>query len=326
MKKIHFALFDEVQKTWEGEPGREKTIATLQAHGAPEFAPVATPEEADLVVFLESIEYKNWRQIDSRLRHPAIARWPERCFTLNYSDGPVTFLPGVYAHLPRQRHEAGWTVAGGYFRGNPNSTLASYDGASVTPRHLFSFRGAISDPVRAGIIARSEAWREHGPITWVKRWFDHSEAEQRDYAEEILASRFVLCPRGLEVATHRQFEVMRLARVPVIISDPWQPPDELDWDTCAVRVPEARIDEIPDRLRALADRAEAMGRAARAAWEKWYAPDVALVHQLRRVGELAARGRRPDFARRWRSTAFRVKHGWTLPQRGLRRLARLVRR
>jgi hypothetical protein len=72
----------------------------------------------------------------------------------------------------------------------------------------------------------------------------------------------------------RLYEAMRMGRAPVILSDHWIPPDGPDWDAFSVRIPQDEVHTIPDRLAAIEDRAEEMGRRAREAWEKWFAADV----------------------------------------------------
>jgi hypothetical protein len=325
-KRVFFALLDESQNHWEGEAGRLQKIHEVRSHGGGAYGIGEQAADADLIVFLESNGYKDWRFTDRLLAHACLRDFPARCFTLNYADTPVAFLPGVYASLPRAQHEALRTTAGGYHWGNPNPVLAEFEHAQVAPTLLFSFRGANSHPLRAALFARAGAWRKHGLVAHVDRWFNHSPDEARAYAAEIVSSRFALCPRGIGCATHRVFEVMRLGRAAVVIADQWVEPPGPDWSRCILRVPEARIDEIPALLEARAAEAAAMGRAAREAWERWFAPGVVLVRQLDALCGLKPVANLAALRARWRSYRFRRDNGWTLPQRLQRRIARLVAR
>lgn len=73
----------------------------------------------------------------------------------------------------------------------------------------------------------------------------------------------------------RLFESMKIGRVPVIISDAWVAPAGPDWAQFSVRITEREIETIPRRLHELEPRYEAMGRAARVAWEQWFDRTVA---------------------------------------------------
>jgi hypothetical protein len=99
-------------------------------------------------------------------------------------------------------------------------------------------------------------------------------ALERQYVDVATRSRFVLCPRGLGASSIRLFEMMRMGRAPVIISDEWTPPDGPDWEAFSVRVAEADVDELPDILRARADAADQMGERARRCWEDWFSEEV----------------------------------------------------
>jgi hypothetical protein len=321
--RIHFALLDEHFEFWEGEPNRQIQEDRLRRLGGAEFVLAPAPDAADAIVFLESNGYKDWRFVGRLEADPRLRRHPGRCFTLNYADTPVTFLPGVYANLPRWRQRPDWTRAGGYYVGNPNPLAAEFEHAAWAPRFLFSFRGAASHPVRSGLFARTAEWGRFGPVTKMDRWFNHTPDEQRAYLEEIAFSRFVLCPRGIGGASHRLFEVMRLGRTPVIVADDWAPPEGPEWSRFSVVVAEGNLDSIPERLGALADRSEAMGLRARRAWEEWFAPEVALVRQLQALRDLAqvrSHAGGIGLSRRWRRHRFRHEHGWTLVQRLMRRL------
>ncbi|HSH95300.1 MAG TPA: exostosin family protein, partial [Roseimicrobium sp.] len=85
-------------------------------------------------------------------------------------------------------------------------------------------------------------------------------------------SAFVLCPRGVGSGSVRLFEVMQMARAPVIVSDLWVPPTGPKWDSFSIRVAEKDVGKIPSILRSRCHEAESMGRAARAAYDEWFSP------------------------------------------------------
>ena len=55
-------------------------------------------------------------------------------------------------------------------------------------------------------------------------------------------------PRGLGVSSVRLFDTMRMARVPVILSDEWVEPIGPAWREFSLRIPERDFHCIPDLL------------------------------------------------------------------------------
>jgi hypothetical protein len=94
------------------------------------------------------------------------------------------------------------------------------------------------------------------------------------FSDVTSRSKFVLCPRGASPSTYRLFETMEAARVPVIVSDAFTPPEGPDWATFSLRVAEAETQSIPALLRRHEAAAVEMGARARSAWEHWFAPAV----------------------------------------------------
>jgi hypothetical protein len=319
---IHLALFNEPQHDWEGPDNLHKQEESLRRPGTG-FIVTANPEDAEIIVFLESLHFKNRHNIPALLQEEFVRAFPKKCYVLNYRAEPVAFFPGVYTSLPRSRHDENWSRPGAYYLGNPNPHIAEYENHAWNPRHLFSFRGAMSHPVRRQLLQKAAAWGTENPVTWVDRWFNHNEAEFRDYLQEIVDSQFVLCPRGLAVSSHRVYETMRLGRVPVIIADDWLAPRGPKWEEFSITVAEDALDRIPSLLASVTDSAPGLGRKARAAWENWFSPDVVLRNHLNELVGLARHRRglpSPDFAKHWRSRSFYRKHDWSVEQRIAQRL------
>lgn len=102
--------------------------------------------------------------------------------------------------------------------------------------------------------------------------FDYSKT----YTDLIKRSKFVLCPRGIGVASIRTFEVMSLGRAPVVISDNWQPPPGIPWEEFCVLIREEDVAGIPAILDRLEGNAASMGERARQVYDEHFAPDVFL--------------------------------------------------
>ena len=196
MISVYFALLDELHQSWEGSVNLLRQQQSISEGRAPGFCLAANPASSDLVVFLESNGYKDWRFLPNLVGDKCVRQFPDICYSLNYADTPVSFFPGVYANLPEHRHREGRTRAGGYYLGGPNPCVVEFEGRPWKPRYLFSFGGAASHSLREELFRRGSAWQSLGPVHRIHRWFDHTSEEQRAYCEEIVGSRFVLVPAG----------------------------------------------------------------------------------------------------------------------------------
>ena len=309
MTKVCLTLVPCSQAEWEGEHYRNFVRELFWRQTAAEFSRryslTDDAESADLVVVLEPNSFKT-RSYGSVLRSiAAVQSYPNRVFTINHDDAPLAFLPGIYAAMPVKRFEAGFTVAGGYLVNSPNRFIReALAWPEIEPIHLFTFRGAISAPVRKEMQRRLSALCSDmgtARFTVVEAWFNHTDVEKREYVSEILHSKFVLCPRGQGAASHRLFEVMELGRVPVIIADDWVEPVGPRWGDFSFRLPESEIRSIP---KFLSDRESAfpmMAKMARAAWEEFFAPEVRLSWMLSQLESLkvARIGGSNDYRSRW---------------------------
>ncbi len=103
----------------------------------------------------------------------------------------------------------------------------------------------------------------------------------------------MLCPRGAGTSSIRLYETIAAGRVPVIIADQWVAPSGPHWEEFSIRWPEHRVRDLPAFLAAIEPDAASMGRLAREAFDRWFAPDVALSLLLDQLDE---RRRAPDYA------------------------------
>jgi len=225
-------------------------------------------EDADIVLYLEH-GYLGLRElpflIDQVRKFPA-----QRHFVYSESDWPYPILPGAYASLSRQYD---WAHSWSYLP-SLNAPLRSTNKLRPDSKYLFSFLGRINThPLRRKVRDLND-----DPTPCI----DVGEAPQRipsfdytkSYLDLIQESKFVLCPRGFGPSSIRIYEAMSYGRVPVIISDQWLPPPEIDWDSCSVMVREKEITSIPVLLRKLENRANEMGQCAWREYSRLFGPDV----------------------------------------------------
>ena len=254
-----------------------RACAQIDRFGVHEI--VTDPARADLILFVEQrgpglYQAPFWR-------HPLVRRHPERCFAYCAIDSVVPFLPGIYPSQPRRgpspaRYRGGHYL-NGLFRPNPGALPMP-----AAPPLLYSFRGRFAThrirPRLArlqhprGVVLDTEGrmdGRAHGRI-----FMGYGQGDVDAFYTLCRDSAFMLAPRGYGASSMRLFEAMQVGRAPVIVGDAWIPPVGPDWGAFSVRVAERDIASIPDRLEALEPRAEAMGLAARATWDEWFAEDV----------------------------------------------------
>lgn len=314
-------------KPWEGRPLEQALASMVENAGYCRFGVAAKENQADIVILLESNQYKDWRYLKLLASEETFCRRPNDCFTLNYEDDAVGFLPGLYAGLPDERFDVVRHRASCYLL-PPNLLVEDFAvKRDVTPAWLLSFRGASSYHLREQIFSKADEWLHLGPICRMNRWFDHTEEEKRIYFQEILNSKFVLCPRGIAPTSHRLFEVMQMGRVPVILADAWMPPEGPDWSSFSIRISESRLSDVPEILASRVNEWSEMAENARSAWETFFSPEKKIVHALRLIEDIG--NRRPhgysekEVFSEWFSMRRQWTMGWTIPQRGVRYLKRL---
>jgi hypothetical protein len=162
-----------------------------------------------------------------------------------------------------------------------------------SPSILFSFAGSIANhPVRQSLLKKLGSHTSFvdssGSVipAFTKGDTKAIAALRHQMIELARKSKFVLCPRGKGCGSIRLFEVMQMARCPVIISDEWMPPNGPEWESFSIRIPENDIATIPDVLKGLEHKAEKLGRLSRDAYDRFFASEMRLswiAHELRQL-------------------------------------------
>lgn len=232
------------------------------------------PDAADLILFVENCD--TITHYFEALQHPVYRAHPEKCYLFTRNDIVVPFLPGIYASIPRRWYDPARTRTGFYLDIFDKDFLP--DASSDVPRdYLYSFVGQMTThPVREkiGALSHPSQCLRDTSAYWPYGELDEDTQQRLEdqYVDVARRSRFVLCPRGRGVSSIRLFEMMKMGRAPVIISDEWVPPEGPAWEEFSIRVPEADVDRLPALLQNHADEAVQMGQRAHEAWEEWFAP------------------------------------------------------
>ncbi|ASJ72318.1 exostosin domain-containing protein [Granulosicoccus antarcticus] len=237
------------------------------------FTVTRNPDKADAIVFVENTQFQDM-SFNTLMEHPLIRMYPEKIFMYNEMDRAWPLLHGLYCSLGSELTNPEEQVAFPYLTAT-NSGVQDIYHSKAERQWLYSFVGSASHACRkpvlrlkddnARIIDTSDfcTW---DPIQTSKYAF------QKLYTQTMAGSKFILCPRGIGPASLRLYETMESGRVPVIISDSWVAPPQVDW-SFAVRVPESRTSDIPKILLELEPQWQERGEAARRAWETSYAPN-----------------------------------------------------
>jgi hypothetical protein len=252
----------------QGNPTLQAAGELLRRHGLSCFDNAKTIEEADIVLYLEN-GYVGLMDLPGLLR---LVRAAPSAMHLIFSesDWPFPVLPGAYPSLSKPCPWGhGWSFLPRFIGGKTMSM-------DTDPTFLFSFLGRIAThPVRKKIRSLDSASTPcldvaDGP----KRFpcFDYSKT----YAQLLERSSFILCPRGFGASSIRIFEAMSFGRVPVIISDAWQPPPGIPWQEFSVVILGRDVLSIPLVLEKLESKARPMGQLAQQVFDAHFAPSVFL--------------------------------------------------
>ena len=95
---------------------------------------------------------------------------------------------------------------------------------------LASFRGTTdTHPVRSRLVNGLSNVKNCKIAAVDVQFGDHTEQDRRQYVEDILKSKFVLCPRGTNPSSYRLFEVMELSPLPCHNFNEWVPIANIAW-------------------------------------------------------------------------------------------------
>jgi hypothetical protein len=255
----------------QGNPTFMAGTELLKQYGLSRFESVKTVEEADIVLYLES-GYIGLADLPLLL-HCVQAAKSAMHFIFSESDWPFPVLPGAYPSLSKR---CAWGHSWCFL---PSFSFATSEARARTdsePEFLFSFLGRVATHSVRRKIRKLDGGSTpcldiaEGPQRFP--CFDYSKT----YAQLLERSKFVLCPRGFGPSSIRMFEAMSFGRVPVIVSDAWQPPPDIPWQEFSVVIPERRVSDLPVVLERLESKARPMGQVARQVFDANFSPSIFL--------------------------------------------------
>lgn len=255
-----------------GNPVLSTALDLIRKYGLSNFRMVSTLEHADIILYLEH-GYLGLSNLPRLLK--CVRAAPRAMhFVFSESDWPFPVLPGAYPSLSRP---CPWAHTWSYLSVSESKKSDETNSTCrAAPDFLFSFLGRVAThPVRKKIQMLDTPNTpcldvDDGPKRFLR--FNYRET----YSELIERSKFILCPRGFGVSSIRTFEAMSFGRVPVVISDHWQPPPGIPWEDFCVRVREDNVARIPALLNCLQGDAVSMGDRARQVYDEYFARGVFL--------------------------------------------------
>lgn len=95
-----------------------------------------------------------------------------------------------------------------------------------------------------------------------------------DYYDSIINSKFVLCPRGFGLSSHRLYEVLAAGRIPIIISDDLILPLDkyLNWNKFSIKIPECDLYQLDKYIKdfKLKNDLKLASELALSVWKKYF--------------------------------------------------------
>lgn len=245
------------------------------------------PEVCGLILFCQChMLPTDWRLTTIR-EHPLTKTYPSRVMVYDERDRPWCAFPGIYVSMPAQYFEPRYQQAWGYF---PQADVESQMG----PRDLlFSFIGSPSHKCRRRLFELRHpdaVIEEVSGFTFYDPSSPDFELRRQRFRSVMSRSRFVLCPRGKGVSSIRLYEAIAHGCVPVIVSDDWVPPSGPEWGSFSIRWPEAAAEGLIGMLEERDARWDEMGRLARSAYERFFAPEVAFHRMIECCSQLLESG------------------------------------
>jgi hypothetical protein len=337
---VYFTCTEQEPQAWgmAGADWPERMAKEYAACGDSRYDLVQDPEKAELIVFWEPFQKSQETWAPKLRAHPLVRSQPNKVFIVTPEDRPMGFLSGLHCSLPRRlfnpkRHRT-WI-----YQGTLNPYIENYASIfpEIMPHRQAAFVGARSHAVRGALFENRALLESQGifvaetgncQFNTAPEDATHKEPQLR-YIENILKSKFSLCPRGTGTGSFRMQESLALGRAPVILSDDWVPIAGPDWKKCAIFVAERKVRELPAILREREADWQTMGRAARATWLEFFQPKTYARNALRQIEDIRTQRTHDeaDYFATWDKLIAREKRRQNpFFRRVLRRISRLTSR
>jgi hypothetical protein len=191
-------------------------------------------------------------------------------FVLCDADEPIYLGPGIYVSASKREIRPD-QVSGCYI----SSSMRRFENIPVSPialrDNLTFFSGTVSNH-----IVRQKLVNEPTLAAFMRPHLPDVSAAETRYRNDLLTSKFALCPRGKGSSSFRLFEAMSLGCIPVIVADEWVEPPIVDWSSCSIRIAENQIHNIVEIIGTHRERAVDMSASCIEAYKSCFSTDALL--------------------------------------------------
>lgn len=288
-----------------------------------------SPEDADLIILFQEWSFKLPNYREQLLKDKLVQEFAKKLYVVNY-DSVVSegYLPGCYVSLQQSLFDPTRFRPCAYPKFY-NEHFKQPESVKKTPDYLYSFRGTLhSHPLRKKMLDALPNNRNAKIVDNTKAFHTHTNDEKEQYLKELMASLFVLCPRGSSPNSYRLYETMSLGRCPVIISDEWVETTGPDWQQCSIRIKESDIGHIDSILKERESDGVMLGENARQAWHTHFSEENTYKSYLTQILDLhesqaSCTKSFEQYRKHWNSHEFMRSNGWSLRQKIARRVKKL---
>ena len=288
-----------------------------------------SPDEADALLLQEPWDFREWRYIDRLQADPIVGRFAHKVFTINNDDAASGLLRGVYSCLPAHRIDDALHAVVPFIR-KPNDIVLQRAGQPRPPAQYLAawFGNPQSSKVRRKLYTRYSESTSLRLMTTAS-WMQYGSDERVLYADMLHAGKFALCPSGWAPATLRFYEALAMGVAPVVVADGIELPKGPNWDDFVIHVAESDMGRLEELIAPYASRYQEMGALAGAAWQKYFSPDQLVPYYAQALLRCIHASQREEGSvakevARWRSTKMYWDNRWTLPQRVVNKVEKII--
>lgn len=235
---------------------------------------VDNPEIADIIIFVEH-HPANDPYFFQVLKHPLYKKYKKKCYLYHDNDIHLTFLPTISPSICKTSFNKRLHHPYHYIEQISSNSYVKHNSNKINEkRYLFCFLGASRTypKVRGQIIKLFQGDKNVCDTSSSNSWELNDKERDiyfKNYAQILLQSKYILCPRGIGPSSYRQYESMKMGIAPVIISDEWIKPFGIDWNSCSIRIKEADVDKIDVILNDRENNYKQLGINAKKNYEKF---------------------------------------------------------
>lgn len=251
---------------------------------------VDKPELADLIIFVEHHPGTD-PYFFKVLKNPIYRKYKKKCYLYHDCDEHLTLIPTISPSVLSSSFNKRMHHPYHYLEQiSMNPYIQYVPEKNDEKKYLFSFMGASRTypSVREEIINRFQGDENIQDTKDYNSWDLNEEDRNKyfeKYAQVLFQSKFILCPRGIGPSSYRQYESMKMGIAPVIISDEWVECEEIDWDSCSIRIKEKDVGRIEEILKSRENECYELGINARKNYEKY----MSFENQFHFLSEAAAK-------------------------------------